>query len=195
MTRGSAPQWYYGAVCFSLCTKPVLHWTYLSKVSHYTNNEKAAGTRQGVPTKTRKKTASRLTWKLKEMLDSKSFENWALSMFYEGHISETQSWATESKPNFSVFIEKKTPLYKFIKMWFLSYFHHNTNSLFKHGQNPIQVSLLLQQTGLTDPVFGKLLGQRWQPCQNCLHLVRRAPLQTPEELKKDHLDTPVKAHL
>lgn len=82
---------------------------------------------------------------------------------------------------------------------FITYFHDNTNSLFKHGQNPIQVSLLLQQTGLTDPVFSKLVGQRWQPCQNRLHLVRRAPLQTLVELKKEHLGPPVKvlikAHL
>lgn len=100
--------------------------------------------------------------------------------------------------------KKRSPWYTFIKMSFffftsITHFHDNTNSLFKHGQNPIQVSLLLQQTGLTDPVFSKLLGQHWQPCQNCLHLVRRAPLQTLVELKKEHLDPLVKvlikAHL
>lgn len=44
----------------------------------------------------------------------------------------------------------------------MSDLQHNTDGLFEHGQY-VQVALLLFQSGLADPVFGKLLGHRWQP--------------------------------
>lgn len=70
---------------------------------------------------------------------------------------------------------EQNSLVNYVEMSWMAYLQHNTNSLFKHGQD-IQVALLFHEACLTDPVFGKLLGHCWQPWENILHLVWRATL-------------------